>query len=191
MLIRRSIAAGSIIALVAVVNLLVGGLAGAALFSTGLLLICVLRANLFTGKVAGLVTREQHLKDLLIMLLFNLLGVALVCCSLWFSPKASTLEAAAKAITSARISAGPIKNGIASVWCGAWVWLGVTGYKKTVQPLVVMMPVFVFVASGLPHCIADAAYALLAKDTAAVLQILPVFLGNSIGACLFSWLFRE
>ena len=191
MLIRRSVAAGAIIALVAVVNLIAGGLAGAALFSAGLLLICVLGANLFTGKVSGLVTKDQSVKDLLVMLVFNFAGVALVCCSLWFCPKSAVLESAAKAVTAARVSAGLLKNGIASVWCGVWVWLGVTGYKKTSQPLVVMMPVLVFVVSGLPHCIADAAYVLLAKDFSAALQILPVILGNSLGACLFAWLFKE
>lgn len=52
-----SILAGMMIAIGGIINLSIGGIAGALLFSMGLLTILTLRFELFTGKAGLLATR--------------------------------------------------------------------------------------------------------------------------------------
>lgn len=47
----KGIAAGLILGVAALVNLMYGGLIGAIFFALGLVTICVLELNLFTGKM--------------------------------------------------------------------------------------------------------------------------------------------
>ena len=50
---------------------------GSALFSLGLLSVFHLQANLFTGKV-GMLPNKTKVKRLLIMLIFNFIGISLI-----------------------------------------------------------------------------------------------------------------
>ena len=73
----KSILAGIAIGIGSYVNLRLGGIAGAFLFSVGLFLVCHFRLNLYTGKVGytGIIKNLQFL-------LGNLIGSLF----LWFLP---------------------------------------------------------------------------------------------------------
>ena len=53
-LLIKGICAGMLIGLAALVNLRYGGLVGAIFFATGLVIICSLKLNLFTGKMGAI-----------------------------------------------------------------------------------------------------------------------------------------
>jgi formate/nitrite transporter FocA (FNT family) len=83
--------AGIIIGLGAAANLLIGGLPGAVIFSFGLLMICALQYDLFTGKIGATILGEYKLGKLVAAFFFNFAGVLLVNLLLLFSPMYSTL----------------------------------------------------------------------------------------------------
>ena len=65
---------GVIIALMGYVYLIVGGVVGACLFSTGILLICELGLLLYTGKAGLVPSGDISIKELFWILIFNLFG---------------------------------------------------------------------------------------------------------------------
>lgn len=79
----KSILAGIAIAIGAYINLKIGGVAGAVLFSVGLFLVCIFKLNLYTGKVGY----TGIIKNLPI-----LLGNAVGALLLWFYPTEKAIE---------------------------------------------------------------------------------------------------
>lgn len=70
----KAIMSGLLIGLCADTNNHIGGICGAARFSIGLLTICMCGLPLFTGRVGG----SNNIKELLSMLLLNVLGVLII-----------------------------------------------------------------------------------------------------------------
>ena len=75
---KRSIAAGAMIGLAGLLYLYIGGALGAFAFGLGLLSVCALKLDLFTGKMRAFWNREISIKELCIVFLGNIVGILLI-----------------------------------------------------------------------------------------------------------------
>ncbi len=182
--------AGIIIGLGAFANLAVGGgILGAAIFSFALLTICALQYDLFTGKVGAVIFKEYKLSKFVLAYPLNMLGIAFVAAISSFAPGAKDIIAAASNITVLRIANPWWINILMGIICGMCVQIAVSGWKATKQPLVVMLPVIVFVVGKTNHCIADMYYVLMSVPQlgpAGLITIVWTTIGNIIGAAILS-----
>ena len=153
-----SIFAGLLIGFGGLVYLNVGGLYGAILFAFGLLSVVMCKAELYTGKAGFLPPRQMP--RLVLMLLLNGLGCLAAACVAVYSHKAA-LWGALDAILVARKCASWHELIVTSAGTGMIMTLAVYGARqKHFLPLLFGVPVFIL--CGLPHCVADAFYYLLA-----------------------------
>lgn len=180
-----SIVAGGLIAIGAIVNLQIGGVIGAILFSFGLLMIVMQGLELFTGKVGYALDGGVRWQKLAVILLGNAYGVIITAGVLSFTPLGITLAPAATAIIASRISAGLLANVILGIGCGVCVYLAVDNWANTHDWMSVMLPVGVFIICGFGHCIADMFYAVLGN---AGLEGWLTVLATGIGNVLGSWI---
>ena len=181
-LISKSILAGLLISLAGIVYLnCPEKIVGSLLFSLGLISVILLEANLFTGKI-GYVNSKQSVLDSLLILVFNLVAATIVgliyrCGS----------DAAAPIAESKRLVFSETwwLTGLKAIGCGAAIYLSVEGYKKSKSLIPVMLGVMTFILAGWNHCIADCFY--MAAGSSSILAIpylLVVIVGNSIGSLL-------
>lgn len=180
-----SIVAGGLIAVGAIVNLQIGGVIGAILFSFGLLMILMQGLDLFTGKVGYALDGSIRWQKLAVMLLGNAYGVIMTACALSLTPLGVALVPAATAIIASRISVGLLANTILGIGCGVCVYLAVDNWANTHDWMGVILPVSVFVICGFGHCIADMFYATLSN---AGLEGWLTVLATGIGNVLGSWI---
>lgn len=186
-LITKSILAGLLISLAGIVYLnCPDKIVGSLLFSLGLISVILLEANLFTGKI-GYVNSKQSILDSLLILVFNLWAATIVgliyrCGS----------DAAAASIAESKLlvfSESWWLTGLKSIGCGAAIYLAVEGYKKSKSLIPVILGVMVFILAGWNHCIADCFYMAAGSSSAlAILYLLVVIVGNSIGSLLIRFL---
>lgn len=176
--------AGIVIGLGAAANLAVGGgILGAAIFSFALLLICAQGYDLFTGKVGATILGEYPLIKLAQAYFLNAAGILLVVGIMCFSPLDMTILKGAKDITALRCANSWYVNYLMGIICGMCVQLSIGGWRETKQPLVVMMPVVVFVMLKTNHCIADMFY-LWYSGTLGLEQLAWTTFGNVTGSAL-------
>ena len=180
-----SIVAGGLIAVGAIVNLQIGGVLGAILFSFGLLMIVMQGLELFTGKVGYALDGGVRWQKLAVILLGNAYGVIITATVLSFTPLGITLAPAATAVIASRISAGLLANVILGIGCRVCVYLAVDNWANTHDWMSVMLPVGVFIICGFGHCIADMFYAVLGN---AGLEGWLTVLATGIGNVLGSWI---
>lgn len=180
-----SIIAGGLIAVGAIVNLQVGGVLGAILFSFGLLMIVMQGLDLFTGKVGYAFDGDIRWRELAVMLLGNAYGAIMTACALSFTPLGIALAPTATAVIASRVSAGLLANTILGIGCGICVYLAVDNWANTHDWMGVMLPVSVFVVCDFGHCIADMFYAALGN---AGLEGWLTVLATGIGNVLGSWI---
>ncbi len=84
---------------------------------------------------------------------------------------------------------------ILGIFCGMLMYIAVEGYKRTTNPLIVVLPVMAFILCGFEHCIADMFYFAINcfKGTSAsmlvdtLLRLLVITIGNLIGGCLICY----
>lgn len=184
--------AGIMIALGCLVKISVGGVAGAVLFGTGLLTILAFNFWLFTGK-AGLVWNGTvKWWQLLLTWIGNFVGTGVVGCSVsLLSGKSQMLrqwvEGAAKVVMT-RESTDWGVNLLLGILCGILMFVAVTGWKGTGKIEFVIMPVSLFLLTGLAHCVADMGYfwlSMAARDWwQGLVPLLVVSVGNFIGCSL-------
>lgn len=154
----KGICAGALIAFGAVVNLKVGGLAGAVMFSFALYLICVMDFELFTGRIWGVIDGRYNVWQMVKMLINNFIGVFIVVVLVLSRNNLGDIIEGANQIVDIRTANGPTANVAYGILCGLLIYCAVEGYKKTKHPFAVMLPIAVFVICGFNHCIADFAY---------------------------------
>ena len=185
-LITKSILAGRLISLAGIVYLNCSDkIVGSLLFSLGLISVILLEANLFTGKI-GYVNSKQSILDSLLILVFNLVAAAIVGLIYRCGSDAAVKIAKSKLLV---FSETWWLTGLKSIGCGAAIYLAVEGYKKSKSLIPVILGVMVFILAGWNHCIADCFY--MAAGSSSVLAIpylLVVIVGNSIGSLLIRWL---
>jgi formate/nitrite transporter FocA (FNT family) len=180
-----SILAGIMISLGCIVNLQVGGIGGALLFSIGLITILMFNLDLFTGRAGLLATDQITWKRIGLIWLGNLYGCVMVAAALSLTPLGATLGATAQAITAIRLANGPLANVILGGCCGILMYVGVNLFNKQNNPIYAMMPVATFILSGFNHCVADMFYFSIAGASLATwLTLIPTTIGNLLGCCL-------
>ncbi len=186
-LLRSSVLAGIAIGIAGFGYLAIGGLAGAVLFSFGLLTVVGYRLKLYTG-TAGFI-KKNELGQLLLILGGNIIGCLLVALLSRMSPLG--LQESAQKILELRLSTGALRCGLLGIGCGFIMTTAVTfAREKNYLPLLFGVPMFII--CGFTHCVADAFYYLCVplgfmKEHA--LEILGVYacivLGNFIGCNLY------
>ena len=178
-LINKSIGAALLIALGNFGLLKLGSPIGPVIFAFGLLGVCYMRQNLFTGKCGFLIEDKIKVIDLLIILIVNLIAGYLF--GLLFSiADTSIIDAAIKKVSTWDLS---IAFFIKSFLCGVIMYIAVYMYKKG-TPLGIIFGIPLFIFCGFQHCIANIITMGVAKTWHT--SIIICVLGNFIGS-LFMW----
>ena len=153
-------------------------------FGIGLVSVIILQANLYTGKIAY-VNSKQKLLDISIILIVNLL-VAFVFGLLFRSIYGETN------LIVMKTSKGIERFFIDSFFCGVCIYIAVEGYAITKSFIPVILGVFVFVICGWEHCIADMFYFGGGNvSLKGLLYILFCILGNSLGSLFARYLHKN
>lgn len=174
-LIRKSIGASILIALGDYALLKLGNPIGPVIFALGLLGVCYMGQNLFTGKCGFVIQDKIKLTDLFLILAVNLATGYLV--GMVFS----TLDETVKASAISKISSWTfdLPMLIKSILCGVIMYIAVFMYKKG-TPLGIIFGVPLFIFCGFQHCIANVITmgVGLAFDWSLILCIIGNFFGS-------------
>ena len=187
-----SILAGICISIGCVVNLRVGGVAGAVLFAFGLTTVVYYGLKLYTG-TAGFIRLKGDWSMLIVVLLGNIVGCLL---------QPDCIEPATKILAS-RLAKGPWACFLLAIGCGFIMTTAVEFARKgKMLPLLLGVPVFIL--CGFAHSIADAFYFILSlfdsqlsivncqlsiinSQSSILLVYLSEVLGNFFGCNLYRW----
>ena len=160
---------------------------GAVLFSIALLVICYRGYSLYTGKIGYMVLShtKQDVISLLTGFLGNLIGTAL--CGFAVAYALPDRAAKAAAMWGSRMLIAYPAVFVRAIFCGILMYLAVAVWKDHKSTLAILFCVPVFILSGFEHSIADLFYffAAGAWSGEAVLFLVIVLLGNSVGGMLF------
>lgn len=178
--VRKSICAGIFIALGCWINLVIGGILGAFLFAFGLLGVCVLKLNLFTGK-CGYIFENKQWRQLIITLIVNLL-TGFICGLLISVASPELISIASAKVISWEIS---ISYFIKAICCGMIMFTAVDIYKKG-SYLGIILGIPLFILCGFQHCIANIIIMGVARTWSNALLI--TIAGNWLGSLLVYWL---
>ena len=176
-LILKSIGASILISLGNYALLKLGNPIGPVIFAFGLLGVCYMGLNLFTGKCGFLFQDKIKFSDLMIILLFNLLSGYILGYMYSYADNDIVISAINK-ISSWDIS---ISFFIKSCLCGIIMYIAVLMYKKgTSLGIIYGIPLFIFCA--FQHCIANVITLGVAHtfDYSLIICIIGNFLGSII-----------
>lgn len=193
-LIRSSIFAGIAIATAGfgflasgVQSAVYGSLAGAVLFSFGLLTVVGYKLKLYTG-TAGFI-KKNEIGDLFMVLLGNIVGC--LCVALLSRMSPLDLQAAAQKVLELRLGNGAVRCGLLAIGCG-FIMTTAVHFARQGQYLPLVFGVPLFIVCGFPHCVADVFYFLcvpVAFLKANLLSVLILYicivLGNLVGCNLY------
>ncbi len=175
-------------------------------FSFGLILTVLMKSELFTGNILlfiSLFNNKQKLnkilKNLIIVYIFNFIGALLFSILIYHSYNFdNNLIESFLSLANTKINIDFYKLIILGILCNILVCIAVflaSVANNTVEKiLVIIIPVFIFVALGFEHSVANMFYFSLAKILNNSLSIksillnnlLPVTIGNIIGGLLVS-----
>ncbi len=184
----RAVMAGLAISCGCVCFLAVGGVAGAVLFTFGLLTVVHYRWALYTG-TAGFVTDWRSVLELLVILLGNIVG-----CFVWarcIAYAKPNLSEAAQALLTSRLSGTLPAAFILATGCG-FIMTTAVYFARQRQFLPLLFGVPCFILCGFYHSIADACYYLMcplsflsehALDVTTLYVV--IVLGNFLGCNLY------
>ena len=178
-LINKSIAAALLISLGDYVLLKLGNPLGPFLFALGLLGVCYMGLNLFTGKCGFIFQDKIKFKDILLILIFNLLAGYLFG-FLFRVADTSLIDVAVNKVNSWNISWAFF---VKSLLCGMIMYIAVYMYRKG-TPLGIIFGIPLFILCGFQHCIANIITLGVAMTFSPTIFI--CILGNLIGS-LFVW----
>lgn len=176
-LINKSIGAAILISLGDYALLKLGNPIGPVLFSLGLLGVCYMGQNLFTGKCGFLIEDKIKLIDLLIILIVNL--VAGYIFGLLYS--ITDPEVLKNAIAKVELWDISLAFFIKSILCGIIMYIAVFMYRKG-TPLGIIFGIPLFIFCGFQHCIANIITMGVARawDWSIIICILGNFIGSLI-----------
>lgn len=178
-LIRKSIGAALLISLGNYALLKLGTPIGPVIFAFGLLGVCFMGQNLFTGKCGFLIQDKIKFSDLMIILFTNLIAGYLFGLMYSLCDNEIVVTAVEK-VASWDLS---LAFFIKSILCGIIMYLAVLMYKKgTTLGIIYGVPLFIF--CGFQHCIANIVTLGVARTMDA--SIILCIIGNFIGS-LFVW----
>lgn len=187
-IIPPAILAGICISIGCVVNLRVGGVAGAVLFAFGLTTVVYYGMKLYTG-TAGFIRRKGDWSMLALVLIGNIIGCLLTAWLIGYA-QPDCIEPASS-ILAGRLAKGPWACFLLAIGCGFIMTTAVEFARKgKMLPLVLGVPVFIL--CGFAHSIADAFYFLVSPtDQLLQTEVLVVYLsevlGNFVGCNLYRW----
>ena len=182
-LINKSIGASILISLGNYALLKLGSPLGPVLFALGLLGVCYMGQNLFTGKCGFLFQDKIKVLDLLIILIVNLISGYLIGLVFSYTDKDVFFSAVSK-VSKWDLS---ISFFIKSILCGIIMYIAVYMYRKG-TPLGIIFGIPLFIFCGFQHCIANIITMGVARTFH--LSILICILGNFIGSLLM-WYFSK
>ena len=178
-LVRLAMGASLLIGLGDYVLLKIGEPVGPFLFSFGLLGVCVLGLNLFTGKCGFWFEDGISVFDLLIILVANLVA------GYGFGALFSMMDGTVVNAAIGKVAAWDCNLAffLKSVMCGAIMYLAVELYRRGTK-LGILLGVPLFIFSGFQHSIANAI--TMGAAGAFSVSVLLCALGNLVGA-LGAW----
>ncbi len=178
-LINKSIAASLLISLGNYALLKLGEPIGPIIFALGLLGVCYMGLNLFTGKCGFIFQDKIKIADLLIILLINLIAGYIF--GLVFSITDPIIMK--NAIIKVKTWELSLSFFLKSILCGIIMYIAVYMYKKN-TPLGIIYGIPLFIFCGFQHCIANIITLGAAKTFH--FSILICIIGNFIGS-IFIW----
>ena len=177
--IKKSCLASLLIACGVAIQLTIGNPLGAFLFAFGLLGVCVLEANLFTGKAGYLWKKEPF--NLFIILIFNLVSGWIIGFLLGIANNSLVIEAENR-IATWDFS---INFFIKSIFCGIIMYIAVETFKrKNIMGIFYGVPLFIL--CSFQHCIANIIILGIAKTFSFTIFI--AIIGNLIGSIIMNLL---
>lgn len=178
-LIRKSIAASMLISLGVYVLLTLGNPLGPFLFALGLLGVCVMELNLFTGKCGFFIESKIPLIDLVLILIVNLLSGYVIGYIISYM-NADLVQVATEKVATWSFT---VPFFLKSVACGVIMYICVYLYKKGTK-LGILFGIPLFILCGFQHCIANIITMGVAHTFHNSLYI--CVLGNFLGS-IFIW----
>lgn len=174
---------------------------GAFLFSLGLISILIKGYPLYTGRIGYVENAADFYKPvggMLPIIILNFIGIGLVCCL----ANATRLDlSAVEAMVQTKVSQSWVSALFLSWGCGVMMYLAVNGWKKTSNPLTVILPIMFFILCGFEHCIANFGYfwmwiggdgfahiveRVVELPCGFCLNLLVMIVGNALGSLTFS-----
>ena len=181
---KSSLLAGLCIAIGGTVFLKVGGLAGAVLFSFGLLTVVHYGYKLYTC-TAGFfdLNSIKAWGNVAIIIVGN--AIACYITALAVTSAIPELQEVATSIYNKRVAAGPFNCFLLAIFCGFIMTTAVKfGREKSFLPLLFGVPLFIM--SGFAHSIADAYYFSFVPFSLTLFKIWGCELfGNLVGCNLY------
>ena len=177
-------------------------LVGSLLFPVGLLLVCYLKLNLYTGKI-GMAFRNKKLDKkglnvfewLFIILIGNAVGafaIGFLIYGLTFIDQGSSFSVAVASTGHSRAMAFDFESifnmSYKSVLCGMLVYIAIYLFNRLPnhfgKVVGVVVPIAFFVFCGFQHCVANMFYIAASGEwnANAFVGLLICILGNSLGA---------
>lgn len=180
---RLAAGASLLIGLGDYILLKIGTPIGPFLFAFGLLGVCVLKLNLFTGKCGFLFEDNLKISELLTILVINIIFGYLVG-MVFGLIDSEVLAAASSKVAGWECS---VEFFLKSVLCGVIMYLAVAIFRKG-SPLGILFGVPLFIFCGFQHSIANAITAgvTMGIGWSVFLPILICAVGNLVGA-LAAW----
>ena len=170
-----------------------GKMFASCLFSVGLILVCVLGLQLYTGKIGVVFDDREKMSEnainLPIMLVGNAIGafgLGILCHFIFMN----VLEVADKIVAISNGKTGSNTVLLQGILCGALVYIAVYCFKNfqnyAMKIISIIVSVTLFVYCGFQHCIANMFYFGMAFNwnLDMLWNLLIVILTNSIGALL-------
>lgn len=163
---------------------------GAAVFTVGLFTVCTMGFNLYTGKICYVFDNDAaYAKSLPLMWLGNLCGAGLTAFFVALTRNAGISEKAA-ALCQTKLDDSLVSLFFLGLLCDIFIYIAVEGYKNNPHEVGKYLSLFFgvmgFILCGTEHCVADMFYFWMAGawSAQAVLRILIITLGNSVGGVL-------
>ena len=176
-------------------GLLAVNILASALFSIGLILVCVFGLQLYTGKIGVVFDDREKLKEnainLPIMLLGNAIGafaLGIICHFIFMN--APVIADRINTISVGKTNAISTRLILQGIFCGALVYIAVYLFKNlenyAMKIIGIITAVTLFVYCGFQHCIANMFYFGMAFNwnINMLWNLLIVILTNSLGALL-------
>ena len=183
-LINKSIGASILIGLGDYALLKVGNPIGPILFTLGLLGVCYMGLNLFTGKCGFIIEDKINFLDLMIILIINLIAGYLL--GLIFS--LCDVDVYKNAIDKVNSWSFSLSFFIKSLMCGIIMYIAVYIYRKK-SPLGIIFGIPLFIFSGFQHCIANIITLGVARTIHS--SIILAIIGNFIGSLIMWYLSKD
>lgn len=173
--------------------LYVGGPMGALLYAITILSIIYYDLDLFVGKAGLLTSRQTDIIELVLILLGNLIGVTAIAAALFIIPGYGEPYGKLAAETIERhMSYGIDGLFVISIFAGMVMYAGITAYKKTQIWIMLCLPIMMVILCDWPFIVSEFfMYVGVRNDWVKWYYLIPIMLGNFIGANLFPLLRRH